>query len=357
MTQRIELFLKMWLKELRFFFIMTQRIDFCRHESQNWTLFLRLTEFNLSLNMTHRIELSFQYDSQTWTFFFNMTHRLELFLFQYDSQNWTFSFSIWPTELMPHFEYEFNPFSMCLKEFNLFSWLKEFNLLFHMTQRIEPFFQKYDLQELNLLRNMTQRIGRFLVWLKELNFFFWIRLKKKITDFEPFFSTWLKELIHLVKYDRKNWTGFSKFDSKNWTFFEDYVTQRIKPFFDSRNWTFFFNLSQRIEPFFSFKNITQINDLLTMSHRIEPFFWTWPNLSFQHESQNLNPSFQHDSKKMSPFLVWLKEYFNFTKYMTQRIILFLQNMTQRIELVFFLDSKTWAFFQNFWRSRTKLFSV
>ena len=185
-----------WLKELNFFFDMTQR---------NWTFLLNatqrvepffnviqrvfLTKMTLSilpfLKYDSRIELFLKnYDSQNWTLPINMTHRMEPFFSiwlkelnpfrnitqrtepfsTYDSKNWTF-FSI---ELFQYYSKDEN-FSICFEELNPFLiWPKELTFG-KMSQIFEPFL------------NMTQRI----------DFFHTIQI------IEPYFENWLTELNFL----------------------------------------------------------------------------------------------------------------------------------------------------------------
>ena len=110
MTQRIELSF-IWLqflnlerfKELIFptpriellLNNMTQRIfsdmTFFRKNSKNWTFFT---------DMSHRIEPILQ-DSKTWELFF--TWLKDFFFLEHDSQNWTFLLRIWLIEIEPFF--------------------------------------------------------------------------------------------------------------------------------------------------------------------------------------------------------------------------------------------------------------
>ena len=166
--------------------------------------------------MTHRIdpffvllsELNFfKYDSVKWTFFSNMTQRIEF--------------------------------------------------LTRMTQRIECFFlKKIFLKEL------------FFLWLKGLNFFrckelnlFFFLFDSKNWTF--FLQKWRKELSpFFCEYDAKNWTFFL-FASKNWAFFSIWLKELnfcfpsiwLKEFnlffeLDPKGWTFLLSMTQRIEPFF-----------------------------------------------------------------------------------------------------------
>ena len=175
-----------------------------------------------------------------------------------------------------------------------------------MTPRIEPFL------------NMTHRI-------------------------EPFFSTWLKEIEPLKKYDSKSffffWKNINMTQSMNWSLWKIWL-QELNPF---KIW------------------LTELN-FLKMTLRIEPFsIWF----------KELNPSFakkkthrvEYESKGLNPFWICLKELFPFLWNMSPRIVLF--NMIQRIEpffckkkrliglnmnqkdwTLFEYDSKNWTFF--FW---------
>ena len=91
-TQRIELFCCVLLKELNFFW-MTQRIEpFVIYQKY-------LKELNLLLHDSKNWTFFFENDSQNWTFFFlNTTHRIEPFFFEYGPKNWTLSW-IWRKEL------------------------------------------------------------------------------------------------------------------------------------------------------------------------------------------------------------------------------------------------------------------
>ena len=137
-------------------------------------------------------------------------------------------------------------------------------------------------------------------------------------------------------------------------YFLQKMTQRIEHFFDNvtqRIEHFFENVTQRIELCWKYdsKNWTLLKTKLTelnyfwknMTRRIEPFFSIWPNLSFQHAltllfnmtHRNWNLLFNMTQRNWTHFLVWLKEYFYFTKY-----------LTQRINWSFLKISKNWTFF-------------
>ena len=246
------------VKELDFFFNVTQRIPFVKYDSngtfffkydtKNWTFFEfdskngiffqknRLTELNLfSSNMTQRIEpfiswiwrldldLFSKYDSKSWTIFensFDMTQRFELILL------------IWLEEM--------NSFLIRLEELSFFFnttqriehfWIrrKEFNTLLIW---LKDFFSKKRLKELNLFKYDSKCCFCEKNWLKELNSFFFGYDSKNWTLF-----FW---------YDSKNWTYF-QYDSKYWIFQTKIMTQRI-------HFLFIKNMTQRIELFFSDKS-------------------------------------------------------------------------------------------------------
>ena len=227
-TQRIEPFFKRWQKIDHFsvdFFKMTQGIE----------LLIWLKELNLFSISTQRIEL-----------FFDMTQRIELFfwqlnfflvwlnwIFQYDTPNWTLSL-IWRKELDPFSKYYWKNWTFFLnitERIELFFWilLKELNLFFlKKTERIELLFL-IGLEELNFLLNTTQQIQPFFYWLKELKFFqcgtkifsqtwlwafnpfflndsFWKAMTHRI---EPFLLIWLTEWNPSFQFDSKNWTLFN----------------------------------------------------------------------------------------------------------------------------------------------------
>ena len=143
-------------------------------------------------------------------------NELFFFFFKYDSKNWFF-WQEWLKELNVFLKKDISQrtdFSMT-QRIEFFS-MQRIELFFCLTQRIEPFYLQKWRKELSLFSvNMTQRIELFLICLKELSFFFSIWLKE--LNFFP--SIWLKELIL-----------FLKLDSKGWTFLLS-MTQRIEPFF------------------------------------------------------------------------------------------------------------------------------
>ena len=141
-TQRIELF-AIWPKRLNIF-----------SDSKNWNFFsmtcriepfkkILLTEVNIFFKTTHRIEhFFFEYDSQKWPYFLNMTQRFEHLIFLNMTQ-WIepFDFWKWLTELNFFFQFrltELIPFKYDSKILFLKNDFKKLILL-NMTQRIEPF--------------------------------------------------------------------------------------------------------------------------------------------------------------------------------------------------------------------------
>ena len=143
MTQRIEPFCLVWLKELNpFVKVRLKELNFF-FLSRNMTQ--RIEPLFLSRNTTQRIEPSFQQMTQRFWTFFQKVRLKELNLIfwkkKHDSKNWTLIFSNMTQWLEPLFCFKYNS-----KELKFFQ--KKY-----MTQRIEPFFS---------------------TWLKELNlFFFW----------------------------------------------------------------------------------------------------------------------------------------------------------------------------------------
>ena len=172
-------FFKMIQRTEPLFGVITQRIGLDSKtwtrtyfdDSQTWSFFLELCHKEFFLKkMTQRIgpkfltqryvflygsKKIFLYDSKNW--FFCMTQRIETFFFEYDTENWT---------LFLFCRKELKLFPLCRKWlsffFQKFYWLKELNFFFSdMTQRNEIRKKK-----------KTQRVEFFLIWLTELNLFF-----------------------------------------------------------------------------------------------------------------------------------------------------------------------------------------
>ena len=259
-----------WSKGLFFLWWVTESNTFLNTKELNLLLFLRRKELNhfffWRLNWTlfrsKELNILFEYDSQNWTLFWNVTQRIEPDFQKIDSKNW----------------------SLFTRR------LKELNPLHKMTQRIEPFFlkvwpstiepfEKYDSKDWTLLFNMTQRIEpSFHKWLEDLNFLLQICLIESNFFLKKKKKRWLQELI------------FWKYQSKYRNFI--LMTQRIELFFLK-------NMTHGTEPFFH------------VTHGIEPFFPTWLIVIesfFFDMTQRIEPFLEYDSKSWKFFMnFWLKE--------------------------------------------------
>ena len=250
MTQRIEYFLKRWLKELNTFLkIWLKELN---SFLKIWLIFekkKRLIEIETFFStwlkeiepiflvwlkeyvyfrkyLTQRINWSFLKNIKELNFFLNTSQRIVLF------------FPIWFKEL--------NAFLVWFEEFFTFSkYMSRINgsFLENMTQRIEPFL------------SMTQRIDFFFLekWPIELDLFhepffnmiqrierFFVNMTQRIV---LFFPIWFKELNAFLVWFEEFFT-FSKYMSRiNGSFLEN-MTQRIEPFL---------SMTQRID-FFFWKN-------------------------------------------------------------------------------------------------------
>ena len=190
-----------------------------------------------------------------------------------------------------------------------------------MTQRIEPvffffFFEKTWLIEIEL----------FFTWLKELNPF--LKMTQRIEKFSWFF-------------DSKNWTFF-EYDSKIW-FFWMWLTD-LNFFIDSKKWVLFFRMTKIL------LNTTQRTFVWICPIELNLFwnFTQWIEHFAQKDSKNWTLKDYLNNKTF----LWLGELGLFF-YLTQRIELFLKNITQklltffdithRIELLF----RTWLTELNF----------
>ena len=218
------------------FFSLIDLSTLFRIRLKEWTLFLRLKDLNIFLNMTQRIEQ--RIDFLQWLNFFwkILTQRIELFFFLnitqriepfYDSKNWTIEKKR-PKEIehsLFNLTLRIEPlFNLTQKNWTLFVWFmtrKNWTFfVWFMTRRIEH-FSEFD------SKNRTF----FFTWLKHF-FKIWHRIGLIL-------SIWLKEL-NFFQYDSKN----SMFEKKGWRkelnlFFLN-MTQRIEPFLhDSKNWIFF----------------------------------------------------------------------------------------------------------------------
>ena len=193
-------------------------------------------------------------------------------------------------------------------------------------------------------------------------------LKKWLIEFEPFFSTWVKENDSIFDHDSKiipfyifdsknndpfifgnndpkNWTFFWRniYDSKNWTFFTK-----------SKNWSFFTNMihsknSSLLNLFIwlkelnSFLNMTQriglVSKWLKELNRVSKWLKEF-NLFFSKWLKELNLFlkmthflfFGFDSELI--FWLWLLEWYCFVYYDSNKPF---SNTTQRIELFLLID--------------------
>ena len=145
----------------------------------------------------------------------------------------------------------------------------------HMSHRIEHFFEHERIEPSSFF--MTQRIELFLkiIWLQDLKTF--VNREMELFEFGSrnfgLFNNITQKWLTLLGHDSQSWTFFQH-DSQNWTFLKNMI---------HRDWTLLYNMTRK-----------------------------WVH-----------------------FLVWLQEYFYFTKCMTQ------------LKLIVFgkYDSKNW----NFWK--------
>ena len=320
-----------WLKEFNLIVNMTQRFLWkFFFDSKNWTFF----EYD-SKNWT-------SFMSQNWIFLWLTTQRIELF-FEYDSKYWD-SFSIWLKELnllLANDSKTWTLFYICLKELNL-SWkrkrwleeltdlLKNMNQIietlmtqrielllkktvthrtepfFHMIHRIEPFFPTWRVKNWTLLFNMTQRIGPFFFTNVSSKIFFCKKYSKNWTCF----WVWLKEL-NLFEHDSKNWF-FLNMIHRNEPFFQHYskdgtfesMTQRIGHFLIwLKELNLLFYMTPRTELFFRgielFFSQIWIKELIFQKFHFKllTFFFKWLT--------ELNSSYR--TQRLENFFIWVKE--------------------------------------------------
>ena len=245
MTQRIELFLKRWLKEFflevclkefNFFLIRLKELIFfsnidskfrsfffCGHDSKNWTiLWTWLKDFSKK-----------KCDSKNRTFF-SMTLDLTFFLKKKKKRLKILIFSkIWLTELQLFFFFEIMTQRIEFFEYDSKNWTFFFS---KTTHRIEPFFFfEYDSQNWTLFLWM---------WPKNWTLISWIRRKE------------LNRLI--FAYDSKNWNNF-------------WMTQRMELLYMTQRMELFLNMTYRIDFFEKKKTMPQRNELFfDITQRIEP---------------------------------------------------------------------------------------
>ena len=200
MTQRIEPSFYKWLEDLNFllqicliesnFFFLKKKKK--KDDSKNWEFFF--FEKHDSRNWT-----IFPCDSRNWTLLSNMTH-----------SNWTLLLFL--------------------------TWLKELNLIWNMTQRIEKswffywknwIFFEYDSKNWTFFLNVTHRIELFY----DSRIVFFFQNDKDFVEYDSKFRT-----LFFFEYVPKNRTSF----------YRKYVL-RIVFQYDSLNWTHFFSITDRME--------------------------------------------------------------------------------------------------------------
>ena len=345
MTQRIELF-SIWLKELNLLLSMTQRIElFFEYDSKNETIFLNTTQW---------IEPIFKYDSMNWTLF-NMTRRIELFFLKKkkDSKNWNFLSMSQRIEFLSFFfEKKKKP-----QRIQLFSKIryKELNFL---PIWLNFFFSKYDSKNLTLHFTMTQRLFFFskkTKTSKSSTFFMTHRLEPFCFNIFSKKKKWLKELIPFLNYDSQN-VFFLKYeyDSQNWFFFN--TNHRIDLFFEydffltlnlfffwirlkelkfsdttQRNNFFYSDMSQRIAPLFHMNYFYMTQRIEFFQYESKIFLNKSKNWTFKKKgSKNWTFFFLNMTQRIEPLSVWFKE-----------LNLFLSMTQKKIELFFFLNTTQW----------------
>ena len=268
MTQRIKPFLSMTQRiELLFFWKMTQRIEPFYEPFFNMTQRIELLQWLKDFNFwkSWRRELNFSWiwrkevdlfldseflptferDSKIWTYFSNMTQRIEpifsvtqrisIFSKFFDSKNKYIFWKVWLKEMNPIFRIWLKELSLFFSNLTQKNWISFMN----MTQRV----CFLNMTQRMLFFNMTFRIELFFAYDSE-TFFYMTQRSRTLS----FFWMWLQESNIFWKYVSKNWASF---------FLN--MTPEIEPLFqyqkkDSQIWTFLFSMTQRIfyiEPFFS----------------------------------------------------------------------------------------------------------
>ena len=222
-----------------------------------------------------------------------MTQRIEPLFFNNDSESWTLC--KWLIELSLFYEPLLNKswiFLFLTQRIEPIFWM----WLFQKTQKIELFSKKNDSKNWTFL-NMTQWIEPSFNDSKN-----WTSLSHEL------FLNDSKNLTFFFQYDSKNWTLFRKNDSKNWTFFE----------YDSKNWisfwvwlkdsTFFLVRLNESNPFF---DVTQKLKFLVEKVKDETFqFFENSKLIFSHDSKNWTRLFNMTQRIELFFFIWLEVFFS-----------------------------------------------
>ena len=215
---------------------------------------------------------------------------------------------------------------------SFFTWLKESNLFFWTTQRIELF-----------LKICSKKLI-FSIWFTELNLF-----SALLQECNLFFLTWLKELNHLFEYARERHCQSRpslSLDSNTWEPFWKILTRRIELFFSmtqriepfEQEPSFFKKWPSRIEPFEKYDSNNW--SFFSMTQRIEPF-------SFSVWLTELNPFVKYESTNWSLLKIWLKRFvffFSKIKLKDLNFIDFFLSMTQRKLNLSIKIFKNWTFF-------------
>ena len=167
----------------------------------------------------------------------------------------------------------------------------------------------------------------FSIWLKELKSFFSIWREELNLSCFPI---WLKELNFFKMLKELNlssvWITF--LHDSNWTLFWWIVSQLSHDAFTCHALP-----SNRVESkksrIFHKKWLKVLNTFLNLTERVELFL---------HWTQRIELFFNHLTQRIEPFFVWVPNWIFFLKKKPS------QKMTQRIEpsFVFFNDSKNWT---------------
>ena len=210
-----------------------------------------------------------------------------------------------------------NSIFLNLFQYDSHNWIKNWTLLFNMTQRKCLFF------------SLTQRIFLFDTMYDS---------KNKLIVFGKYDSkNWT-----FFQFDSKNWTLFLECDSKNWTFFSKWLKELFLFFFfqyDSKNWTLFFWIC-----------LNELNPFVNWLRELNPVFFffqydskTWPSSKIW--LSRIEP-FENMNQRIELLKVWLKALNLFFQYESTNQTHF-SNMSQRNDFFFEHDSqnsKNWNFF-------------
>ena len=204
MTHRMEPFFSMWLKELTSLRKMGQRIEPFLNTTH------RIEFFLISLK---ELNLFFLYDSQNWTLLFKMTHRIEPFsstwLLEIEPffQHWLVE--IEPTCFEHDSENGTHLFNMTQRNEPFFHVSMNWSFFLNMTQRIELFLNMT--QRTEFFFNVT-RAPLLIVQLTPWRLDSWVSWIPIIPiegkRIEPLFLIWLEELNFYS--DPKSWICCSK---------------------------------------------------------------------------------------------------------------------------------------------------